>query len=387
MTTKTKNSFSEIIKQAKKNKDEIIANKTQKDSFIKMGKKVQKDIIKTFYSAYSEIMNLAFNEKIEEEQFMCYIIELAQAFGDEFALLVKNPDAEAYEKVCKVVGVEIEYIDGIAQIKTVINSIGDKLPIATENKKDGFIVKGANAYPGAFEDVDAEEKEMLQLARMCYQDPEAYKTIPVVYFARGTFIEAVTDMIKKCLFKKVEDIHDVASMQAFEKDVERIGQIISDANENARAVIVEQERLNQEMILQLEEIAKYKQELMDICGKVGEKNVFKFTGDFENVQTIQLQDFVGEGITFVPQELKKTVYRSAVAILDSYSTHFKKYICNLYAKMLLTKDEALKNKKDIARILKTVKDLVGEADLYDKILAKTQAKISGIGKDMLTKEI
>ena len=50
-----------------------------------------------------------------------------------------------------------------------------------KNKNDGFIVEGAGAYPGAFEGTNAEEKEMMQLARLCYQDAEAYTVIPFAF--------------------------------------------------------------------------------------------------------------------------------------------------------------------------------------------------------------
>jgi len=161
MTTKAKKSFNEIIKNAKNKKESIIEASPKKANFFKMSKGVQKKIIKEYYAAYSDILNVAYKEGTSDDQVQEIIVQLAAAFGDEFALLARKPDASAYEKVCDIAGIKLEFVDGVADLESFIQKAGEKIPVASENKKEGFVVEGAGAYPGAFEGTRYDKKIML----------------------------------------------------------------------------------------------------------------------------------------------------------------------------------------------------------------------------------
>lgn len=384
MTTKAKKSFNEIIKNAKNKKESIIEASPKKANFFKMSKGVQKKIIKEYYAAYSDILNVAYKEGMSDDQVQEIIVQLAAAFGDEFALLARKPDASAYEKVCDIAGIKLEFVDGVADLENFIQKAGEKIPVASENKKEGFVVEGAGAYPGAFEGTRYDKKIMLEFARKCYKNPQAYCDIPVLYFFKGNFIEAVTDMIKKQLFKQVEGIQDVESMQLFEKEVEKIGQMISEANAKAVKAIEEQNLFNELMKEKVDILVGYKHEILAVCGKTEEKNVFKFDGNFENIQTVEIDDIVKDyGEKLRAQELKKEVYKNALAMIESYIEQFDGYRKSLYEKAQIKKTDITKFEKNIAQVMTCIQGLITEADLYDRALAKTQEKINVIGKDFL----
>lgn len=392
MTTDQRKEFEKIIKKANNERVEILLADKKGRSFLKLPFKEQQKIVMLYYKTRKEIAERATQLGVIESELIEISKQLSNAFGDEFALLVLHPDARAYEKVCDIAGIELEYVDGIARIPEA-ELKKKRVPAPKDSILDGFIVQKAGAYPGIFKDTEfsaQEKREMFEYARACLSEPTVYSDIPTKYFYKGGFIDAITDMIKNDLNANVELIQSIESMKALEKEIDRIGEAISKKNIAVRVHKEEQVRVKkivEENIASLEDLLGY------ILG--GENKPLcqepKF-GGIDKVDEFCQAEF--HDILASDQEhndvqqlgvAKATVY-SVASILSSYISQLKDNLEKDAKEEVLDELYLEEISSQIETISKKAGALVDDAKKYEKQVLKAQEKISSIGGNYFIEE-